>query len=421
MKRPSRRAAFTLLELMVALTIGGLTITSVYAIGSASTRVFRMQNDVSNAQTTLRMAMDQVKRDIARAGYLGTPRVDIGDQTCGQLPSGLNDPLPGSGRLAAISRFDNDVQLGASNSAVDPTGNNAANGFTVDEIVLFANYSTSDEYPILRSLGNADQVVMQHGFYEFQRDFSDWWTGNTATFNAGAFSDAFRAGRAVRIQLPSRKAYYDTIAAVVPPTGTTPAELRLTHAIPADCVGDLNGARISPLNAIGYHVRNVPADTLEGGRGSSGVSAAGPMAQLLRTEVSAITKDVTTPVTNGADPPAPIQRVVLDYVVAFNLEFTMSGANLGGGQPDDYVIGTTTTDDSLTSGSVNANPERVRAVTIELAARTPEQDSTFPFDPTLCNTVGLGCFQVFSTRPGAARVRSMRAEVFVPNVAAEGF
>ena len=57
MKRSSRRAAFTLLELMVALTIGGLTITSVYAIGSASTRVFRVQNDVANAQTTLRMAM----------------------------------------------------------------------------------------------------------------------------------------------------------------------------------------------------------------------------------------------------------------------------------------------------------------------------------------------------------------------------
>ena len=74
--RPRRRDGFTLLELMVALTVGGIAISSIYAIGAASTNVFRVQNEVSNAQSTLRMAMEQVKRDLVRAGYMATPRAD---------------------------------------------------------------------------------------------------------------------------------------------------------------------------------------------------------------------------------------------------------------------------------------------------------------------------------------------------------
>ncbi|KAF0166734.1 MAG: hypothetical protein FD160_4059, partial [Caulobacteraceae bacterium] len=97
-RQPPPRGGFTLLELMVALTVGGIAISSMYAIGAGSTRVFRQQNDIANAQTTLRMAMDQVKRDIARAGYLGTPDASLPGQGCGGVDTTLHAPSV-SGRL----------------------------------------------------------------------------------------------------------------------------------------------------------------------------------------------------------------------------------------------------------------------------------------------------------------------------------
>ena len=65
--RPRARAGFSLLELMVALTVGGLAITSIYAVGSASTRVFYQQQQVANtaantANTAAHAAISRLRR-----------------------------------------------------------------------------------------------------------------------------------------------------------------------------------------------------------------------------------------------------------------------------------------------------------------------------------------------------------------------
>jgi prepilin-type N-terminal cleavage/methylation domain-containing protein len=73
--RTRRAAGFTLIELMVSLTIGGLAIGSMYSIGSTLTRHYHQQQQSANAMTSLRVAIEQVKRDIARAGYLATPNI----------------------------------------------------------------------------------------------------------------------------------------------------------------------------------------------------------------------------------------------------------------------------------------------------------------------------------------------------------
>jgi prepilin-type N-terminal cleavage/methylation domain-containing protein len=64
------RAGFTMIELMVSLAVGGVAIGAIYAIGSASTRQFQAEHYIANTQSSLRIAMSQVKRDIARAGFL---------------------------------------------------------------------------------------------------------------------------------------------------------------------------------------------------------------------------------------------------------------------------------------------------------------------------------------------------------------
>ncbi|MCA9616172.1 MAG: prepilin-type N-terminal cleavage/methylation domain-containing protein, partial [Myxococcales bacterium] len=64
--RLSREAGFTLLELMVALVAGLVAILAVYYVSSASARHFHEQQRVAQTQTSIRMAMQQLRRDIGR-------------------------------------------------------------------------------------------------------------------------------------------------------------------------------------------------------------------------------------------------------------------------------------------------------------------------------------------------------------------
>jgi prepilin-type N-terminal cleavage/methylation domain-containing protein len=408
---PHSRAThgFTLLELMVSLTIGGVAITSIYAVGSASTRAFHQQQQIATLQSSLRIALGQVKRDIARAGYLSTPNVGAGMACAAASPGTLHEPA-GNGSLAAISRFDRDFCSNSANGcsnlngATSTTeGRNRASLFTADSVVLMANYETAYEYPLFGKLDGGGGVTLSPDSHAYRTDFGTWYTGAPNGHDTAAFADVFRVNRLVRIRTSKGFHHFALITGTNAGSGTVQPEVRFAPAIPANCAGDVaSEAWIAPVSAIRYYPRNEVNPN----------PAFGPMAQLVREEV-----DPTAKLTAlFANPPA---RVVLDYVVAFRLGFVTNGATAPG-LPDDFTPGDAT-------GAVNANPERVRAVHIDLAARTPEQDERFPWsaencDPDDTTPDALGrCFQVFSDRPGAARVRAVHAEVFLPNVAYEGY
>ena len=139
------------------------------------------------------------------------------------------------------------------------------------------------------------------------------------------------------------------------------------------------------------------------------------MAQLVRMEVNPLAKPTAMAGANE------IVRVVLDYLVAFRLRFVMNAATAPGAR-DNFIAGNS-------PGLVNTNPERVRAVQIDISARTPEQDPRVPGGVATCADplaptppISPGrCYQVFDKRPGLARVRTVHAEVFLPNVAFEGY
>ena len=65
--------------------------------------------------------------------------------------------------------------------------------------------------------------------------------------------------------------------------------------------------------------------------------------------------------------------------------------------------------------TVNSNPEQVRAVIIELGVRNPIEDPSVEFMPILPD--GGTRFEVNDAQKGSARVRNMRIEIPVMNVA----
>jgi hypothetical protein len=281
---------------------------------------------------------------------------------------------------------------------------------------MFGNYETSAEYPGVTVI-DADTIALDQDWHSFQRDFTFWYNGNAGTYDQNAFNEAFRVGRLVRIQTTRKLRHFATITSITHPgSGGQNAQddvlIDFTPAIPSGCLSDVNGGWIAPVSAIRYFVQNAPT-----GFESERFATANPVpiAQLIRREV--LPTDKVTPLANNPGN----TRAVLDYVVAFNVAFTMNGGTAPGDR-DNYSAGLPPT--QLGANTVNSNPERIRAVGIDLAVRTPEQDPTMPWSQAGC--ANLRCFQVYPSsgngaRRGSARVRREHAEVFVPNVAYEGY
>jgi prepilin-type N-terminal cleavage/methylation domain-containing protein len=391
---PSRPRGFTLLEVMVALAIGGIALSSIYAIGSASTKHFREQQRISTTQSSLRNAMDQLKRDFQRAGFLATPNILVAGEACLPVPTApINDPT--TGRLAAVSALFKNVapppSLDPEHLNIKPTSD--FDLALVDKVVLMGNYATSGEYTGITIGADSKTITIPTNWQSFQRDFAEWSGLNAGQCNLPAFSSAFTVGRLVRIHTLSEHQFFSTIDSITC-SGTT-ATVTLTTTIPPTC--NATGGWIAPVNTMRYQVEDTSGteQTLN--------STTNRVAVLRRTEVQpgAKTAILTKPGTT-----VPVDdRAILDYVVRFTVDFMVTtGAAIAA---NDLV--------AAPPATVMAQPERVRGVILELAARTSEQESQF------LNAVSGHAFRVSSTSLGAARVRSMHAELLLPNIAFRGF
>lgn len=389
------RAGFTLVEIMVALAIGGIAIGSLYAIGSASTRQFREQQRVSAAQTSLRAAMDQLKHDFQRAGYLSTPNSAMTGETCFP-PTGVDGPV--ANQLQALFFYAKDVALPPK---LDPENLNAAVApdppfYKVDDVWLSGNYATSGEYPNISVSADGVTVSIPMAWQSFRRDFTEWSGATMGDCNFAAFDAAFPIGRLVRLHAMNGSKFYSHVSSTTcsgsslagsPSTAT----VVLTEAVPPNC--SMNGGWIAPVNVMHYSV--VDATIRED-------ASDGRMTVLRRTEVRPDRRG--DPLTPAGDTTPLEDRALLDYVVRFNVDFLMRSANT---VLMDYSI--------QPRGTVMANPERIRGVILELAVRTAQPE------PEFTSAVPAAAFRVYRQQgSGAARVRRARAELLLPNIANRG-
>jgi hypothetical protein len=252
---------------------------------------------------------------------------------------------------------------------------------------------------------SANQILLSNNWHAFRRDFTNWYEPPPAVLvnDVAAINRAFPVGRLIRLRLTNNLYHFARLTQAVTIPAGAPSSLTLTFAQPvvANCLSALDGAFLAPVSLIRYLVRNPAPGTLDLARDE----ATGRMAQLFREEVSPL--DKVTAFGNNT-------RAILDFVVGFNLEFTLTDDTPPGSR-DEYDVDETTT---LPASLTNAN-QRIRSVIVDLAVRTPEQDPTFPWLGAECGP--QRCYRVFDDRPGAARVRRMRSEVFVPNIANEGY
>ncbi|HET8934937.1 MAG TPA: prepilin-type N-terminal cleavage/methylation domain-containing protein [Polyangiales bacterium] len=373
------RAGFTLLEIMVSLTVGGIALSSIYAIGAASTRHFREQQRISSAQTSLRAAMATLKHDFQRAGFMSTPNSKRIGEACSE-PANIED-----NRVAAVNRY---AQNATKPSKLDPDGLNPKAGsfYTVDDVWLTANYETSGEYPNISVSPDGYDVSVPMGWQSFQRDFSEWSGTAAANCNSAVFQQVFAEDRLVRLHGQNGTFFYSRIARTnCVGDSTSVATISLRDAVPNTC--SMNGGWIAPVNTYRYRV--VDAETVED-------DAYKRVTVLRRTEVTAELRTKPLEASNGIERIVVEDRSLLDYVVRFKVDF------LGMFGKVSHV--------AMTEPEVQNFPELIRGVVLDVAVRTPQQEPDFTSD------VPRSAFKVF-VGTGAARVRRLRAELLLPNIA----
>jgi type IV pilus assembly protein PilW len=68
-KSPGRSTGFTLVELMVAMTIGLIVLAAIYNIFTVQNKSFDVEEQITEMQQNARAAMDIMTREIRMAGY----------------------------------------------------------------------------------------------------------------------------------------------------------------------------------------------------------------------------------------------------------------------------------------------------------------------------------------------------------------
>ncbi len=373
-----RRAGFTLIEMMVALTAGLIAIGAIYSISASSSRHFHEQQRISQTQMALRMAMGRLTRDIARAGFGGSPstRAELNaGMTCGRAPAG--------GHFNAVTFFND------RDTAVLP--NAAVNGVEADRIRLVGNYATPELYRAMPA--SATSLIVQTQWQAFRRSFGV----PGSTYDPDAFEEVFRPGRTLHIQTIGGQHFYPRITGSVGATRTvnfTPSFL---------CGGEqMNMAMVAPLSRLEYRV--VDATDPDSNLDTLFQNAAIDNRRGLRNAIL-----IRQELDENNDPIPNTEQVVLEYVANVDYGFVVD-TQIVSGNPPTFAL-----EQGATTPNVSNSPHRIRSVIVNLSARTADHDPSFPFVTPLPGAP-LTRYQVDPALRGAARVRSMRAEVQLRNI-----
>ncbi len=391
-RRPRKRTeGFTLLELMIALAIGAIVVATMYTLSGSSARAFQTQQRISQLQLQTRLAMERVRRDVAATGFGGTPDSQR-ERSC--FTRGILTPLLG------VQLTDHDPAATAALATMPGAASAATHG---DRLRLLGNMVTSDTYLIANTgAANGSSVLLQSNWQAFRRTFAADPLGMAV--DPALFATVFQAGTVLHITHP-RGYHFFTVSGggTVDSAGRTPLVM-VNPPLPAldECNFSLCvGCQVSPLTLIEYGIdtaaNTVPALV------PNDPAVVGTNTILYRRQLNPVTGAVLPGTT----------RAVLEYAVNFDVQVVYDRLPAGNAP---ILIGPVA---AIPVGSES----RVRALQIDLAARTPDTDPSYPWPlPGTRNPAvdPLTAFQVFSDRPGSARVRRSVAEFVLENLALRG-
>jgi len=405
-----RRAGFTLVELMIALIAGAFAVTGVYYLNGVSSRSFSEQMRVSETQMSLRSAMEQLRRDFTRAGYLAAPNTDVAPGCGGAAGAGGQVSDRPMRALAVVYDGSNTTPSGVSPLLGAP----ATNATRVDLLDTWANYATADAYLVDPTTTTGTTIAFQAASESFRRSFYRPKAGNAAAeWDAARFRQVFAIGRMVRVEHNGRFFFRD----IVGPVNATENSPSITISAMPNCFEPTAWSAVSPLVHYRYAVE---ADTAA----EMGRLKAPAANKLLGSRRTMLVRREIRDQTSTTAPEDNTSHLVLDYAVEFSVDAVINNATA---LLVDRPVFEFRRNGEVTTQSTNA-PERFRSLLVTLTARSAEADPRLPgmpratFNSAEAFNSPLMMFRVLDpANPSPtvmmnARVRTLRSEIFLQNM-----
>ena len=144
---------FTLIEITVALMAGLIVALGIVGLSKETTRTFHEEMRSSAAEANLRTAVDRLRADLARAGYMSTSNIAT-DPMVGKSPGTLNPINPG---MAGLRRLASIHLLQGGSVIKNGIALSVVNGVNPDAIEIGGNMTSTDQFLVetLQQAGGA--------------------------------------------------------------------------------------------------------------------------------------------------------------------------------------------------------------------------------------------------------------------------
>ena len=405
MRPPRHVRAFTLVELMIALTGGLIFSIFVFMLTRDVTRFFQQETGLSDATTSMLAGYQRLRADVQRAGFLASPNLIKDIKRCpARTPP---DTVP---TLASISTAGWDTNPLMQTLALARVTTGAAttwltaNGLAPDQLTLYGNYTTADQYPA-RSLSGAS-IFLDPNSEELAR------AGYPSADPAALLGRIFPQGSIVRVvSANTGEEQYALVGTTGAATAATPViNLAANPALIQKGPGNSCGIRglgadilVNPVNIIQYRLGNLSGNAAFAALyPTGGDDAAWPRLDLLREELTPAGVVISTEL---------VAEFAVDFrvsaqVVSNQSPYTLTQYAEGDAALAAYV-GPSTAGVAL---ALDKGPHMIRALRPRLALRTRSPDRQ-------ANVAsGAGLYRVPLTA-GAdfARVRTLQAFVMTRN------
>lgn len=406
-QRSRGRAGFTLVELMVAMSGGLFLSIVVFALSRDATRFYQQEGRIANATLAGLSGFERLSSDVARAGHLSTPNIQVDPQVCNRPDASAPVSLRGLRALVV------------GNSTVTGT-EVAAAGIAPHSLLITGALGTPEVFTtkaVANDVGaswrvDLDLATPVAGRLRLGLAPADIATNQTIL--DGVFTiGPDRRGKIIRLRR-SGLDQYAVVASVTAVAGgafltltTTPALRRLERNGPQCGIDDTGkGMSLSVIDVVRYDIRRMVGDaTYEALFRASGASTGGGpsvpteagRAELVRVELDA----------DGAEVDAT-REIVGEYAV--DLQVSAWGAT----SPLNPALVPV---EAATITGTYTSTQLLRGVHLRLAVRSREADR----DANISGAGG-GSNNLYRIGLGAgatapfARVRTLQSDVPLRNL-----
>ena len=144
MPRAHRQEGFTLIELTVSLAAGLIVALGIVGLSKDATQTFHEEMRSSVAEANLRTAIDRLRADLSRAGYMSTGNI-VTDPMIAKTPGQAN-PINGA-NMKGLARLSS-ILLNPGGSQTKTPLSLGANGLSPDILEIGGNMTTTDQYEV---------------------------------------------------------------------------------------------------------------------------------------------------------------------------------------------------------------------------------------------------------------------------------